>query len=161
MCGNRGCLRTVIAGVPLPSDQVSQAYEHPHTMTDVIRLAASDDIGVQRVLTDYGRLAGEALAGFVALFEPQQITVDGSLGPASQSVVDGISETLRLRVQPMVNSGITVRTGQLEDAQLMGAVAMLRDRRLRELARSVWPSSTRWAEPAAGEDFAVGSTPPG
>jgi len=155
MCGNRGCLMTVIADRPLPSDQVSQAYEHPVTMTDVIRLAASNDIGVHRVLSDYGRLAGEALAGFVALFVPQQITVDGSLGPASQAVVEGIIETLRLRVQPTVSSGIIVRAGELEEgAQLMGAVAMLRDRRMRELARSVWPASARWVEPAAAKDSA-------
>lgn len=148
-CGNRGCFITSIPNGPLLADQVSQAYERPVSMSDVMTLAAAGDIGVTRVLQDYGRSAATALAGFVGFFEPQMIVVDAALGIASAPVVAGVAERLALQVQPMVWDGITVVAGELDmHSQLMGAVALLRDRTMGDLARSVWRGGDRWSVPA-------------
>ena len=65
-----------------------------------------------------------AFGGFVAVFAPDVIVVDGELGPCGPAVVDGISSAIALRTQPMIAHAISVRLGELGDrAGLAGAVA--------------------------------------
>jgi predicted NBD/HSP70 family sugar kinase len=134
-CGNRGCLITAAyATGPSLVRQVADAYEHPMTLNDVLHLADAGDVGVIRILNDYGRLVGEALAGFTALFDPEMIVVDAALREAGHAVRDGIEETLQRRLQPMISESVTVAVGQLKsDAQLLGAVSLSNDMALREL----------------------------
>lgn len=147
-CGNRGCLITVIGESPLLLEQISAAYERPVSMEQVLELVRGGDAGVNRVLKDHGRQIGRALGGFIAMFEPQMVVVDGSIGSAADSVVDGVAESLALRTQPLMHSAVSIVSGELgHSAQLMGAISILRDRKLGHLARAVRPSTYRWAEP--------------
>ena len=130
-CGNRGCLITAFASGPLLVEQVAEAYQHPLTIQDVIALAAAGDIGVVRILEEYGRTIGDSLAGFVAVFDPGMVVVDGALREAGQAVRDGVQDAIRRRTQPMIGESLAVEVGQLErDSQLLGAVALANRRAL-------------------------------
>lgn len=137
-CGNRGCLVTRMRFEPLLADQIAAAYGHPVSFTDIESLASRQDAGVVRMLDDYGRTVGSALSGFVSLAEPAGVIVDSSLAGAVDAVARGIEYALDRQVQPLVRAGVDVRPGRLgHDAAAHGAVALTRDKWVRDLTPSV------------------------
>src|SRR5436190_1051092 len=59
-CGNRGCLETVASG-PALLTVLRAAHGEQLTVAGMLELAASGDLGTQRVINDAGRAIGHAL----------------------------------------------------------------------------------------------------
>jgi len=134
LCGNRGCLATVYRNGPQLIDEIQTAYGLPITFEDMQSLAAHGDTGVRRILTDLGRTIGRPLADLAVLLNPDAIVIDGALGPAARYVVDGVREAVDRHAPPMISEALVVRPGTLGDnAQLLGAVALARERHHEEL----------------------------
>jgi predicted NBD/HSP70 family sugar kinase len=85
------------------------------------------DIGLQRLLTDVGRIAGRPLADLCTLLNPDAVVLDGSVGPAGARIVHGLVETIERHASPAMSAAATVLVGSLgADADLHGAAALLR-----------------------------------
>ena len=129
VCGNRGCLATVYRNGPQLIDEIQTAYGQPLTFNDMQSLAAHGDAGVRRILTDLGRTIGRPLADLAVLLNPDLIVIDGALGDAAHLVVDGVREAIDRHTPPMISEVLKVLPGALgNDAQLLGAVAVARER---------------------------------
>jgi predicted NBD/HSP70 family sugar kinase len=124
-CGARGCLGTVAtadhildAARPLLGPGVS--------IYDILGLAAQGDPAVRRVLEDVGRLVGTSLAPACVMLNPEMIVIDGTLGPAAASLLDGLRAELRRHMPTGTFRALTITPGQLGDsAELAGAATFL------------------------------------
>ncbi len=124
-CGGRGCLRHTISTELLELAQ--PAYDERLTFATVLRLAAAGDIGLQRLLTDVGRIAGRPLADLCTMLNPDAVVLDGSVGPAGAHIVHGLAETIERHASPAMSAAATVLVGDLgADADVHGAAALLR-----------------------------------
>ena len=123
-CGNRGCLETVAAGPALAA-----LMRHSHGDLDVgglIGLTDSGDLGARRVVSDAGRSIGRVLADVVNLVNPELIVVGGELSTSGDSLIEGISESIRRYALPAAAEAVRVRAAVLGDrAEVLGALALV------------------------------------
>ncbi|MBD2896643.1 N-acetylglucosamine repressor [Actinomadura sp. RB99] len=123
-CGNRGCLETAVGAQALTA-AFSRTRGPDTTITDVVALLAADDPGARRVVTDAGRMVGQALAGICAMLEPRMVVVGGQVAALGRPLLDGIREVLGDRLPPAINQGITVTGSVLGDrAEVLGAIVL-------------------------------------
>ncbi|MET8592841.1 ROK family protein [Streptomyces sp. NPDC005078] len=92
LCGNHGCYTTARCNGPSLADDVATAFGRAVAPDEVIALAADGDVSERRWLTDLGGRMAQPLTGFVTLLNPDLLVVDSALGPAPESVVDGLRE---------------------------------------------------------------------
>jgi glucokinase-like ROK family protein len=123
-CGNRGCLETV-ASAPALLELLRPAHEGLD-VPGMLELAAAGDVGSQRVMADAGRSIGRALADVVNVVNPELIVVGGDLARAGDTVVDGITESIRRYALPAASDAVRVRAGVLGDrAEVLGALSLV------------------------------------
>ena len=101
------------------------------SLEELRRLVLDAEPSITRALTDYGRNVGAALAGFVSLFNPDTVVLDGRLGDAAAPVLEGVRETIELRTSPLMRQNLSIVTGSLGEAALpYGGFALARQARL-------------------------------
>jgi predicted NBD/HSP70 family sugar kinase len=124
-CGNRGCLETVAAGDALLA-LLRPAHGDDLTVSDMLELAASGDLGARRVFNDAGRALGRVLADLCNHLNPAAIIVGGELSVALGPLLDGVIESVHRYAQPAVADAVEVRPGVLGDrAEVLGALALV------------------------------------
>lgn len=122
-CGNRGCLETVVAA-PRLTRLLQPTHEEELTIPRIMELAATGDIGVNRVLNDAGRTIGRALADLCNSLNPAALVIGGSLGSAP-AIISGIRTAVDRYAQPPIAAAVRVLPGQLGDrAEVVGAIAL-------------------------------------
>lgn len=127
-CGGRGCLIRTIGAEML--DQAQPAYEEPLTFTTMLSLAEAGDIGLQRLLTDLGRIIGRPLADLCTLLNPDLFVLDASVGPAGRHIIAGMVEAIERHARPATAAAVRVVAGTLDGhADVLGAVALVRQER--------------------------------
>jgi predicted NBD/HSP70 family sugar kinase len=99
-CGNRGCLETLIGGIPL-LEQVREAYsgyriDSPETLEIMIERAKSGDPVCRRVLEDAARVLGLAYAKVCNMINPELVVLGGELGAAADLLLPVIKENMYL-----------------------------------------------------------------
>lgn len=99
-CGNRGCLETLIGGIPL-LEQVRNAYtgyrsDVPATLQSVRERAKGGDPVCRRVLLDAARVLGFAMAGVCNVVNPDLVVLGGELGLASDLLLSTVQSSMRL-----------------------------------------------------------------
>jgi predicted NBD/HSP70 family sugar kinase len=124
-CGNRGCLETVAsAGALLES--LYPTYGADLTVRGMLDLAASGNLGAQRVLKDAGWAIGHAVADLCNSLNPEAIVVGGDLSTVGAPLVDGIRESVDRYAQPGAAEAVRVCAGQLgERAEVLGALTLV------------------------------------
>jgi predicted NBD/HSP70 family sugar kinase len=126
-CGNRGCLEMVAAG-PALAELLRATRAEEMTGERVVELALAGDPGCRRAIADAGSYTGHAVANLCNLFNPERIVVGGSLGAASDVLLDPLREAVRRRVIPSAVEDVEIVPGVLGDrAELLGAVALVLD----------------------------------
>lgn len=92
---------------------------------------------MRRILGDLGRMIGRPLADMCTMLNPDAIIVDGTAGPAGESIVGGIKEAVARYAAPAVD----VIAGELgAQADILGGIA---------LARQELPAEHRRAQPSS------------
>jgi predicted NBD/HSP70 family sugar kinase len=124
-CGARGCLGT-LATADHVLDAARPLFGPEVGIYEVLGLAAQGDAAVRRVLEDVGRLVGKSLAPACVLLNPEMIVIDGTLGPAAASLINGLREELRRHMPAGTFRALTLALGQLGDtAELVSAARLL------------------------------------
>ncbi|GAA4075941.1 ROK family transcriptional regulator [Actinomadura miaoliensis] len=123
-CGNRGCLETVVGARAL-----SSAFSHIRgpdtTIADLVALLAADDPGARRVVSDAGRMIGQALAGVCAVLEPRLVVIGGEVAAVGRLLLDGVRDELTHRLPPAIGHAVAVTAGSLGDrAEAFGAIVL-------------------------------------
>ncbi len=122
-CGGRGCLIRTINTQMIELAQ--PAYEQPLTYRAVLGLAEAGDIGMQRLLGDFGRAIGRPLADACTLLNPDLLVLDSSIGPAARYILAGLREAIELHACPLMSATAGVVPGALgHRAELLGAVVL-------------------------------------
>jgi predicted NBD/HSP70 family sugar kinase len=130
-CGGRGCLIRTISTEMI--DLAQPAYEPRLTYPAMIGLAESGDVGMQRLLGDFGRAIGRPLADLCTLLNPGLFVLDGSIGQAGEHVIAGMREVIDRHACPVMSAAAQVVPGSLGSrAEVLGAVV---------LARLSWPAA--------------------
>jgi predicted NBD/HSP70 family sugar kinase len=96
----------------------------------MISLAEAGDVGMQRLLGDFGRAIGRPLADLCTLLNPGLFVLDGSIGRAGQHVIAGMREVIDRHACPVMSAAAPVITGTLGSrAEVLGAVVLARQER--------------------------------
>jgi predicted NBD/HSP70 family sugar kinase len=132
-CGGRGCLIRTISTEMI--DLAQPAYEPQLTYPVMISLAEAGDVGMQRLLGDFGRAVGRPLADLCTLLNPGLFVLDGSIGRAGQYVIAGMREVIDRHACPVMSAAARVVPGSLGSrAEVLGAVILARQERATGLA---------------------------
>jgi len=124
-CGGRGCLIRTISTEMI--DLAQPAYEQRLTYPAMIGLAESGDVGMQRLLGDFGRAIGRPLADLCTLLNPGLFVLDGSIGQAGEHVIAGMREVIDRHACPVMSAAAQVVPGSLGSrAEVLGAVVLAR-----------------------------------
>jgi predicted NBD/HSP70 family sugar kinase len=124
-CGGRGCLIRTISTEMI--DLAQPAYEPRLTYPVMISLAEAGDVGMQRLLGDFGRAIGRPLADLCTLLNPGLFVLDGSIGRAGQHVIAGMREVIDRHACPVMSAAAQVVPGSLGSrAEVLGAVVLVR-----------------------------------
>ncbi len=124
-CGGRGCLIRTISTEMI--DLAQPAYEPRLTYPAMIGLAESGDVGMQRLLGDFGRAIGRPLADLCTLLNPGLFVLDGSIGQAGEHVIAGMREVIDRHACPVMSAAAQVVPGSLGSrAEVLGAVVLAR-----------------------------------
>jgi predicted NBD/HSP70 family sugar kinase len=127
-CGGRGCLIRTISTEMI--DLAQPAYEPRLTYPVMISLAEAGDVGMQRLLGDFGRAIGRPLADLCTLLNPGLFVLDGSIGRAGQHVIAGMREVIDRHACPVMSAAAQVVRGSLGSrAEVLGAVVLARQER--------------------------------
>lgn len=122
-CGNRGCLETFVRSAAL-LEPLRDSHGNL-TLAEMLTRAREGDPGCRRVVADAGSRIGAALAGAVALLDPQRVLVGGELAAAGALLVDPLREALRRSVMPAAAARVEVLVGELgERAPTRGGLAL-------------------------------------
>lgn len=137
-CGRQGCLEALVSE-PALRMRVSRALGTEISSGELLRLAATGDDRVARVLLDAGRQLGLALANLVTLLNPERLIVTGEgtrLGPA---FFDAMTQAVRGTAYGTLDGSLDIviqRWG--DDAWAIGAATLV----LRELFSLPVPGET-------------------
>jgi predicted NBD/HSP70 family sugar kinase len=127
-CGGRGCLIRTISTEMI--DLAQPAYEPRLTYPVMISMAEAGDVGMQRLLGDFGRAVGRPLADLCTLLNPGLFVLDGSIGRAGQHVIAGMREVIDRHACPVMSAAAQVVLGSLGSrAEVLGAVVLARQER--------------------------------
>jgi ROK family len=102
VCGNRGCL---VTESPLRAGQGGQRMALPGHLAEL------------------GSLVGRALAPLVTVLDPDCVVVDARLGEAAELFIAGVTAEVAQRCPPPLAERLTVVQGELDDAEMFGALA--------------------------------------
>jgi predicted NBD/HSP70 family sugar kinase len=131
LCGNRGCLETIVA-IPALLELLTPALGRV-TWRDVLSRAVDGDVACRRVIADAGSAIGAAAATICNLVNPARIVVGGDLGQAGDLLLEPMRHELRRAAIPSAAEDVEVVSGVLgERAEVLGAIALA----LRELETS-------------------------
>jgi predicted NBD/HSP70 family sugar kinase len=128
-CGNRGCLVAAFTRGPLLTDQLSQIYGADLSIEKLEQLVTAEEPAALRALTDYGRKLGAALSGFVSMFNPDMIVVDGRIQRAAPPLLSGIAHALDGSTHPSAREALILTEGTLGDSAVAIGGALLARRR--------------------------------
>lgn len=106
LCGNRGCLNTVVNEQRLTS---LLEVTHGHlTMEDLVQKANDGDVGCRRVIEDAAMRVGDVTATTCIAFDPELIVIGGLLSQSGDAFSEPFSESLQRKLFPNVMSAIEV-----------------------------------------------------
>ncbi|HEY3392256.1 MAG TPA: ROK family protein [Lacipirellulaceae bacterium] len=129
--GNDGQLH---AGPPLESfasgpalaARLAQARpEFQGAATEVLRLAASEDLVARNIVASAGAALGAAIANLVNILDPETVVIGGGLGLAAGLYRESIEVSLRGHVWSEFHRDLKIMSAQLgNDAGIVGAAAL-------------------------------------
>ena len=123
-CGNRGCLETV-ASTSAMLAALQWTYGGALTVTGMLDIARSGDVGVQRVIMDAGRTIGRTLGDLCNSLNPDAIVVGGELSDGDW-LLNGIRESIDRYAQPGAARAVEVIAGTLGSrAAVIGALMLV------------------------------------
>lgn len=140
-CGRQGCLEALAAGAALARDGLAAALDgrSPYlaralndagtiSAEDVAKGTAHADPVCIGLLTQSGRLVGEALAALVNTLNPSLIMLGGGVADSGDSFLASVKETILARSLPLATRDLRVARSPLgHRAGLVGAAHMVLD----------------------------------
>jgi len=128
-CGGRGCLNT-LANADSICQKLWRSHHDRLSISDVIKLAQTGDVGCRRVIADAGRHIGLATANMYNLLDPELIVLGGNLAPAGEILLGPLRESMARRAIHAGEVLPPVVIGELDEHVVVvqgAAAAVLRD----------------------------------
>lgn len=125
VCGNRGCLYTLVTGQFL-SHHLQPVTRNPELgLAEVSLMGRRSDPGARRILQDAGFEVGHSLANLANALNPRMIVVGGILAESGPWMHDGIAQGIGRYAEPQIADSLSIQKSALSNrGELMGAVAM-------------------------------------
>jgi predicted NBD/HSP70 family sugar kinase len=124
-CGQRGCLETV-ASPDAISRLLSDSWNEPVSVADVLSLVASGNPGALRAVQDAAEQIGRVLATVVTILNPELIVVGGELAQLGDLLFAPLQTSIRRHTYSALTDRIRVTGGELgESAEVRGAAGLV------------------------------------
>lgn len=125
VCGNRGCLYTLVTGQFL-SHHLQPVTRNPELgLAEVSSMGRKSDAAARRVLQDAGFEVGHSLANLANALNPKMIVVAGILAESGPWMHEGITQGVARYAEPQIADSLSIQKSALSNrGELMGAVAM-------------------------------------
>ena len=125
ICGNRGCLETLVSARGLVAALQPAHPEQELTIADLFRFVTAGDPGAERLVEDAGRAVGRTLADVVNVLNPAAIVVGGRLSGLGELLLAGMRESIWRYSRPAAVAGLSVlRAERGERAEVLGGLAL-------------------------------------
>lgn len=125
ICGNRGCLETLVSAQSLVAALQPAHPEQELTLADLFRFVAAGDPGAERLVEDAGRAVGRTLADVINVLNPAAIVVGGRLSGLGEPLLAGLRESIWRYSRPAAVAGLSVLQAQSgERAEVLGGLAL-------------------------------------
>ena len=154
VCGNRGCLVTLVGTPALVARAKALTGEYPDsplaggpvTITAIEDAALADDPLATQVVREAAHHLGIAVAGVLNLMNPAAVVLGGSLARLDERLLTPLRETVMTRTLVSSVAASAIRTSELgERAIAMGAATRVLDAALGDPA--LFPAPARSAAP--------------
>ena len=139
-CGNIGCVEAYASGTAIArraseivgaGRETSLARLDTITGRDVAEAARNGDAVAMEVMQEAGFYLGVGIVNLLHLFNPSRVILGGSVTKSWDLFADTMWETIRSRAQPPYLEGLEIVRASLgDDAGLMGAMALVLDRKV-------------------------------
>ncbi|QMU71707.1 ROK family protein [Streptacidiphilus sp. P02-A3a] len=124
-CGQRGCLETVASPVAI-SRLLSDSWNEPVSVADVLTLVASGNPGALRAVQDAAEQIGRVLATLVTILNPELIVVGGELAQLGDLLFTPLQTSVKRHTFAALTDRIRVAGGELgESAEVRGAAGLV------------------------------------
>lgn len=139
VCGNFGCLETVVSRRVLFTAAANIMAENPHSplhqivaspadlTTDLVLQAyEAGDTDLHQVIVEMGEHLGFAIASLVGTLNIQTILVSGSMSRFGESLLESIQCATKKYALPRLSAATEIQFGSLgQDSVIQGAAALL------------------------------------
>ncbi len=140
LCGNTGCLETVVNESVLieqaknialhnPHSKLHQFAPNPEAITDIEVVRQAFDAGdedLQQEIMQMGKYLGYAIAGIVSILNVERIFVSGSLARFGTPLLEAMQDELRACFHPLLAAKTQIEFSDLgPDIVIQGAVALV------------------------------------
>lgn len=142
-CGCRGCLEAEATGRAM-EQQMSERIGRPVTVRELAREATAGDAASCQVLERSARLMARALAGALALLNPDCLVLGGGVSHCLPLVRAAFDEELEMHTPLFARQGLKVALSDFPDsAGVLGAAMLPRHQREEEPEYAAMPTSNR------------------
>ena len=142
-CGCHGCLEAEATGRAM-EQQMSQRLAKPIAVREMARQAAAGDTACRKLLERSARLMARALAGALALLNPDCVVLGGGVSHCLPLVRAAFDEELEMHTPLFARQGLTVALSDFPDsAGVLGAAMLPRHEREEESEHAAIPTNSR------------------
>lgn len=130
LCGNRGCLGTMVSEAAILSRLEKLVEKGIKTgiksinslgIADVVELSNRGDRAASYVLEEQAKLLGVALASVINILNPQLIAIGGPLSKCKWGFIDLLSDVVRDRALEIYSKNVKIDFAELgDDSALVG-----------------------------------------
>jgi glucokinase len=139
-CGCRGCLEAEATGRAM-EQQMSERLGQPVTVREMAAMAAAGDRQCRDALERSARLLARALAGALALLNPDCVVLGGGVSQCLRLVRPAFDEELELHSPRFAREGLTIALSDFGDsAGILGAAMLPRHQAEEEFDHAVKPN---------------------
>ncbi len=125
ICGNRGCLETLVSAETLVRALQPGHPDREVTVPDLLRLVTEGDAGACGLVADAGRTVGRTLAEITTVVNPSAVVVGGELGALGGPLLGGLRESLSRYGLPRAVRDLVVTSARCgRRAELLGGLAL-------------------------------------
>jgi len=142
-CGCRGCLEAEATGRAL-EQQMGERLGRPIDVREMARQAAAGDTACRKLLERSARLMARALAGALALLNPDCVVLGGGVSHCLPLVRPAFDEELEMHTPSFAREGLTVALSDFPDsAGVLGAAMLPRHQKEQESEHAEMPTNSR------------------
>ncbi|HBO37444.1 MAG TPA: transcriptional regulator [Pasteurellaceae bacterium] len=135
LCGNVGCLETVVSNSAIENKMLKMLEEgyhskwlslESHDIEAICKASNQQDAAAIALIEQVGEQIGRVLAMSVNMFNPEKIVISGEITQAKSILFAAIRKTLETHALPAFVANTPVLASELSNEEVIGAFALVK-----------------------------------